>query len=171
MECLSHSEKGKNSAERTMSFNEAFNAVRARLPRKYNRKTKLREKLRTIKTLHDWRTFIVSIRGSHSIKNVQEKQDLLEACLDEMIKMNNGVKWWSMLGGFKDLLMFATLRNVAVMDREWFVHLNPSLKISHQFFWRYYPEQRHDQVLSTVEILNEMIRCLNNLLVHKKPVK
>jgi len=154
-----------------MSFNEAFNAVRARLPRKYNRKTKLRTKLRSIKTLYDWRTFIVSIRGSHSMKNAQEKQALLEGCLEEMIKMNKGMKWWSMLGGFKDLLMFATLRNVAVLDKELFLRITPSLKISRQFYWRYNSGERRDQTMSTVEILNEMIGCLNNLLVYKKPAK
>ena len=145
----------------------------------HHRISKVRAELRRIKDLHAWRNFILDVRKRESKKN-RKIESFLETCLDDMKKKHTAYEWKSLIRGFKDILMFTTLKTITVRRRKWFLRISPSVRIGRRFWPRlvtryFVPARTHssddDQNLSTVEILFELMGTLNNLFDYKSPLK
>ena len=57
-------------------------------------------------------------------------ENFLEICLEELIKMCHGVQQKRLIGGFRDILMFTSLRNVKVCLHTWTVQISLTFSIT-----------------------------------------
>ena len=157
-----------------MALKDAFREVKLQLPRKYNRVSKIRTKLREIRNLVQWKKFITEVRRNFPEKTA-EVETFLNNCLEEMIKMHTGHRWRSLIGGYRDLVLFNSLHYVTVRQKQWEIRICPTISLKRRFGCvgrgrtRSYPYHCEvDQKFCTMEILFSVMGNLNNIFDYKK---
>ena len=96
------------------TLHKAYNLIKHKLPKKYDRLAKIHTQPHDVKDLCSWRRFLYEIHRTHMKKAGESIENFLEICLEELIKMCHGLQWKRLIGGFRDILMFTSLRNVRV---------------------------------------------------------
>ena len=161
------------------TLHKAYNLIKRKLPKKYDRLAKIRARLHDVKDLCSWRRFLYEIHRTHTKKAGKSIENFLEICLEELIKMR-GVQQKRLTGGFQDILMFTLLRNVRVCPHTWTVQISSTFSMTHSFRqtipglvlfpFIHFPED-DEQQYSVLEILFQQVGILNNIFVCKNPFK
>ena len=82
------------------TLHKAYNLIKHKLPKKYDRLAKIRARLRDVKDLCSWRRFLYEIHRTHTRKAGKSIENFLEICLDELIKMRHGLRRKRLIGRF-----------------------------------------------------------------------
>ena len=171
-------EKRVQKPDKTLQ--KAYNLIKHKLPKKYDRLAKIHARLGDVKDLCSWRRFLYEIRRTRMKKAGESIENFLEICLEELIKMRNDVQWKRLIGGFQDILMFTPLRNVRVRPHTWTVQISSTFSMTRCFRhtvpglvlfpFLHFPED-DEQQYSALEILFQQVGILNNIIVYKNPFK
>ena len=82
------------------TLHKAYNLIKHKLPKKYDRLVKIRARLHDVKDLCSRRRFLYEIRRTHMKKAGESIENFLEICLEELIKMPHGLRRKRLIGGF-----------------------------------------------------------------------
>ena len=146
----------------------------SKLPRKYNRKSKLDAAVKSVKTLLNWKNIIYDLRRGQSCPTDPFTEEVLQNCLN-ILKKSTSREQRQLTGLAKDLLSFSDLSAVWVRKYGWVLHISDSLEIKQDisFSWGlYYMSRRgpllvhpHEELLSIQEVLSEYCTILNNVFI------
>ena len=147
----------------------------SKLPRKYNRKSKLDAAVKSVKTLLNWKNIIYDLRRGQSCPTDPFTEEVLQNCLN-ILKKSTSREQRQLTGLAKDLLSFSDLSAVWIRKYGWVLHISDSFEIKRDisFSWGlYYIMSRrspllvhpHEELLSIQEILSEYCSVLNNVFI------
>ena len=89
----------KRVQKQDKTLHKAYNLIKHKLPKKYDRLAKICARLHDVKDLCSWRRFWYEIHRTHMKKAGESIENFLEICLEELIKMC-GVQRKRLIGGF-----------------------------------------------------------------------
>ena len=145
-----------------------------KLPKKYNRKSKLDAAVKSVKTLTKWKNIIYDLRRGKSSPSDPSTEEILHNCLNIFKKSENRHLRW-LTGVAKDLLLFSDLSSVWVRKYGWFLHITDTLEIKRDvsFSWGLFFMNRrgphlahpHEELLSTQELFSEYCSMLGSIFI------
>ena len=146
----------------------------SKLPRKYNRKSKLDAAVKSVKTLLNWKNIIYDLRRGQSCPTDPFTEEVLQNCLN-ILKKSSSREQRQLTGLAKDLLLFSDLGSVWVRKHGWVLHISDSFEIKRDisFSWGlYYMSRRgpllahpHEELLSIQEVISEYCSILSNVFI------
>ena len=146
----------------------------SKLPKKYNRKSKLDAAVKSVRTLARWKNIIYDLRRGGSCPTDPFIEEVLRNCLN-IFKKSTNREQRDLTGLAKDLLLFSDLDAVWVRKHGWTLKISDSFEIKRDssFPWGlYYMNRRgpllthpHEELLSIKEIMSEYCSMLSNIFI------
>ena len=148
----------------------------SKLPKRYNRKSKLDAAVKSVRTLIKWKSIIYALRRGKSSPSDPFTEEILNDCLN-IFKKSENRELRRLTGLAKDLLLFSDLGSVWVQKHGWILNISDTITfkrdISYSWRWGiYHVGQRgpflthpHETLLSIREIFSEYSSRLNNLFI------
>ena len=146
----------------------------SKLPKRYNRKSKLDAAVKSVKTLIKWKNIIYALRRGKSSPSDPFTEEILNDCLN-IFKKSDNRELRQLTGLAKDLLLFSDLGSVWVQKHGWLLNISDTIifKRDISYSWGIYHMDRrgpflahpHEQFLSIREIFSEYSSRLNNLFI------
>ena len=146
----------------------------SKLPKKYNRKSKLDAAVKSVKTLVKWKNIIYALRRGKSSPSDPFTEEILHDCLN-IFKKAESRELRQLTDVAKDLLLFSDLDSVWVQKYGWHLNISDTIvfKRDISYWWGIYHMNRrgpflahpHEEFLSIREIFSEYSSRLNNLFI------
>ena len=121
----------------------------SKLPKKYNRKSKLDAAVKSVRTLLNWKNIIYDLRRGQSCPTDPFIEEVLQNCLN--IFKKSAIREQRQLTGLaKDLLLFSDLGTVGVCKQGWILKISDTFEIKRDisFSWGLYYMSRRGPLLA-----------------------